>query len=375
MKKKLFGIITLVFGLSIVGFTGFALGTEDKSQEVIAESTYIYDIYVDIKSCSDYTDVYCHNWGNKDTSWPGTKMTQIKGTLYGVNLNSSSNNGCLFHNNKGKQTADLTVNKGQVFVMKSDTTGQWQTLDEIVSESNPSNETMRIFVNNSDLSNWNSSGAETHLRVWGTDAYETGSAIFDLNQSWFENKGTDASGIWYAYADVPTDIDGFQFVRCPSTNNRLIWNYTSAIDVINASSIARIYKIKEDGWDFNFEDKTGDEKTGPVLLSKVLEAYDTCSSSELNGAGAVNSIKENFYNNSTEEAKNTVIKSLNGVASKYTAKQHIEGMESFVSYSSKTAGSFDSISDNSFYLIIILGVVGLSVTGFVILKKKRQTTN
>lgn len=376
MKKKLFGIFTLVVGLSIIGFTGFALGTKDKMQEVVASSTYKYDIYVDIQSCTNYTEgVYCHNWGTSGTSWPGTKMTLIKDTLYGVNLKSSSNANCIFNSgNGGKQTGDLEVKKGQVYVMDSDTNGEWQTLDEIVTNSNSSSDTMRIFVNNSDLSNWSSAGAETHLRVWGTSVYETGSAVFRLNGNWFENGGEGASGVWYAYADVPTDIEGFQFVRCPSANNRRIWGYTSAITEINAESIARIYKIKESNWDFTFEDRTYDESVGPTLLSKVLEAYDTCSSSELNGAGAVNSIKSNFYDRATTNAKNTIIKSLNGDESgSYTAKQHIEGMELFISSTSNAAGALNFVNDNYIYLLVVIAIVGVSIAGFVVLKKKRQT--
>ena len=111
-------------------------------------------------------------------------------------------------------------------------------------------------------------------------------------------------------------------------------------------------------------------------MKKVMEAYDTCSSSVLNGYGAYNALNTNFYSHATAAAKSATQKSLNGQTA--TIQKHFEGMGSRTSGNGINSGRFlflgnskDDITSSIF--IIIFGTLSLAaVGGYFLLRKKKE---
>lgn len=349
-----------------------AVAASPKEEQVARAATYEYDVYVDIQGAhSDYDagDVYCHNWdGGSGTTWPGTKMTQVEGSLYGVNINSG-NKKCIFNAGQGKsQTSDLDVTNHKVYLLN---TNEWTDIHHYIdgSDQSPSNSTTRVFINNSDLGNWNSSGAQTMVRAWGSSSYSFDAAIYNLN--WFENSGTGASGKWYGYADIPADVSGWQVVRINPNCYRRIWNFGPNGDVSSGGS-ARIYDLDENGWDFYWNGNTSDSGVGETFAAKIFEAYNTCSSSDLNGYGAYSSLKANFFDYLTNNAKTSSCKSL-GSGINFTVNEHVSGMASRASGSPSNMIKTTNENKNiGLISIISILVLGCSFGAFFLLRKKRK---
>ena len=378
--------MTALVGVGV--FTG-AMNKSQKAEEPVAveaAGVSFQRIYVNISNAtSKYSNVYCHNWSNdggsdyNGTTWPGTKMTRVGSTnFYYVDLKKHTfddkyNNKCIFNNGSGTQTGNLDVNK-YYELDSAGTGGEWSSSfdDYHVATSNPSSQTMRIFVNNSDLTNWSSNDAETRIRCWGgntiSSPYE--GAIYDLK--WFQNNGTGASGTWYGFADIPTNITGWAIVRCNPTYKRVIWNYGPTHESVSGAEAARIYKIKENGWNFYLDSNTGDSAVGPAFATTILQAYDTCSSSLLNGYNAYDSLNSNFFSKLTSAARTTSCASLNGTTK--TVAEHVMGMsQRSIANSESAIGVLITNSNTSSAIpVVTTAVVALgAIGGFFFLKKKK----
>lgn len=69
--------------------------------------------YVKLYSPSNYNYVYIWDGNNKPCGeWPGTKMSSFDSNWYTYDMKTLSSFNVIFHDNKGDQTADLTVNQG-----------------------------------------------------------------------------------------------------------------------------------------------------------------------------------------------------------------------------------------------------------------------
>lgn len=387
-------ISALALSISMAVGVGVAVSTSVSSNEAIPVTAYHGQprkrIYVDITNAPNSFNgsVYCHNWQNDGgtdynaTGWPGTKMTQVGSSkLYYCDLNKLSfndnyNEYCIFNNGSGTQTGNLSVVGGLFNLNSAGTDGTWTSnVDKHYTSAHqtPSSNTMRLFVNNSNVSNWNSEGAVTAIRCWGSSSFESPyeGATYDLQ--WFGNEESGASGKWYGYADVPTDISGWAICRCSGSGWGYVWNEGPKQESVAASSAARLYILKEYNWDFSLDSTTSDSAVGPSMACKILEAYDTCSSSNLNGYGAYSALYSNFFSHLTSSAETQPCTSLNGKSMAVSA--HVNGMAE----RSGNALPFsawiipNNIESTSITLAVVISVAAMAmISGFFLIKKKRK---
>ncbi|MGN1126992.1 MAG: InlB B-repeat-containing protein, partial [Ruminococcus sp.] len=100
--------------------------------ELESVGAYTGIIYVDTKNLtSSWSSVYLHYWGGDSSTWPGVTMTSVGDGIYSYDLSSKSGvTGCIFHNNSGTQTGDLTIpsSDNAMFVLNADgKSGTWST--------------------------------------------------------------------------------------------------------------------------------------------------------------------------------------------------------------------------------------------------------
>ena len=371
--KTILGISLATIGLSGAIAVGVVTNTQANKAEIAQAATYDYDVYVDIQGAdNDYqTAVYCHNWGVEGTTWPGTPMTQVEGTLYGVNLKDSGNTNCKFDAGQDKaQTGDLTVNKHKVYLLN---TNEWVDINHFIDNESQgaSTATTRVFVNNSFAGNWTSGESKTMIRAWGSASYDFDGAIYDL--TWIHNDETDASGRYYGYADIPVDVTSWQLVRINPNVYRRIWDYGPTGSVASGGS-ARIYQLQEEGWNFSWNETTGDSAVGTKFAKAIIEAYSTCSDSGLNGYGAYTNLNNNFFKQLLDSAKSVEWKSLGGNAG-FTIEENIEGMKARATAASSSNLIKPTTVDNNIVALVVVSasVIAVCTTGaYLVLRKKKH---
>lgn len=259
-----------------------------------------------------------------------------------------------------------------------------------------SSSTGRVFLNNSgsDWASW--SAGSTGVYVRGGNATQTvGTKKF--NTIYFLNTFTDDNGTYYEYADIPTNASDFEFCVCNSQSyDEEVHHYQYGINPegggayevggtfeVTAGCFAKVYyatsKASEPQYVSISVGGTHDNETGANFMTKVLEAYDTCSSSALNGYGAYGNLYEYFYYNSaedkykvTEAVKSTLCRSLGG-GSDYTVSEHMEAMASRFALGSSRISLLPTASANdSTGAIVIVSTIAVAATaGFFFIRRKR----
>lgn len=377
MKKKLFGFVTAILTLGVLGGTAFIASNSEKNEiDVVQAATntnYEYDVYVDI-SGTDWSEVYCHNWGGTSgTSWPGTKMTKIGDTtLYGCSLKSKDNNMVIFTNNKGAQTADLNYYPNNYFSYSSN---MWKPL---LSEK-------KIIENK----------YETH-RVWYMPSYNdwwTKDCIQHVQ--WVENNITYSAPAYkagtistheYYYADIGINATEFYICRVDNIGMR-IYNKTNPITIDSSYKAGSVVEIWQSGGEIGKEFGTSQALKGSSvdICLLALDGILSCSDSNLNGVGSYNNYKENFFDKLSDTDKITFRNSTiddykyeEGFVSYENhsgelAEYKVEDKLNEISNSVSGTRSLSVFSENYTYLIIVLVLTFSSFIGFIILKKKRQT--
>ena len=260
------------------------------------------------------------------------------------------------------------------------TSGTWQTNPkkvELTSDQSPSSSTGRVFFNNSGTHWADNSGENKGCAVyaWGGSASPIlfGSRTAEAtiyNFKWFN----DDNGTSYGYADIPTDITGYKICRITAVDDYGTGTGYFSDNEFLADSFAYVRYGRTEGNYIDSDGVKGD--AGANLMKKVIEAYDTCSSSVLNGYGAYNALNTNFYSHATAAAKSATQQSLNGQTT--TIQKHFEGMGSRTSGNGINSGRFlflgNSKNDStSIIFIIIVGTLSLAaVGGYFLLRKKKE---
>ena len=112
-------------------------------------------------------------------------------------------------------------------------------------------------------------------------------------------------------------------------------------------------------------------------MTAVINAYDTCSSSVLNGYGAYGALYTNFYSHATDAAKTATATSLGGKS--VTIQEHFEGMASRSSGNNGAARIPGSSNDQSpltltLWIVLGAGILGMGAidTAYFVSKKKKR---
>lgn len=266
----------------------------------------------------------------------------------------------------------------------TDTSGVWLTPTVAqnavykTSDQSPSSSTGRVFFYNS-CTHWASKpgcavyawGGSASPTIWSGKSQVSSATIYHLN--WF----TDDNGESYGYADIPTDITGYKF--CTIKNADDVNSYFVTIDYFSDTSfIADSFAYVRYGLGSGNAISSGGahgDVAGANLMKKVIEAYNTCSSSVLNGYGASDALNLNFYSHATAAAKSATHASMNGTTA--TIQTHFEAMAS-----RKAGGRSSSANvlfpllgiqnDKYLILIVVISIIGVTTIGGYFFYKKRK---
>ena len=266
----------------------------------------------------------------------------------------------------------------------TDTSGVWLTPNVVqhavykTSDQSPSSSTGRVFFYNSGT-HW-ASAAGCAVYAWGGSASPTiwsghsetcDATLYNLN--WF----TDDNGESYGYADIPTNVSGYKFCTITNVNEYVTaTGYFSETSFI-PDSFAYVRYGLQNGNTINSGGAKNDV-AGANLMKKVIQAYNTCSSSVLNGYGAYNALNTNFYSHATASAKSATEKSLGG--STATIQAHFEAMQY------RSVNGLPSSVHNLLFLkntekapiylvVVIVSIVAISSIGGYFFYTKRKESN
>lgn len=252
---------------------------------------------------------------------------------------------------------------------------RYKTTDQTIDSS-----TGRFFVFNSDTS-WSGDGSIA-VRAWGKSAgtfngIDVSASIYFC--SWFEDEGANC---WYGYADVPYDIDGFQFVLMSGAEySSSIWNYQKNDSfAVSDSMFSGIYYASagtaREETTFSFGGAHSD-KAGAPLLQKMFDRYFSCSTCVYNGYKRANDLYDKVYIHAVDGATSTLIEDGN-----YTVEEKMYRMlkmnenlstKLFLGINNIFAEITNGSSNNPTLIIVISAVVtGLAVGGYFLLRRKKE---
>ena len=296
---------------------------------------------------------------------PAYEQYNYSGQIYLTDGNGSP---MLMMENDVNYWNDWTTSSNGVWFTQVKQNAVYKTTDQRASSS-----TGRVFFYNSGT-HWASAagcavyawGGSASPKIWSNQTINADATIYNLN--WF----TDDNGESYGYADIPTDITGYKFCTITDVNKYFTSvGYYSDTEFI-ADSFAYVRYGLADGNAISSGGAKNDT-AGANLMKKVIQAYDTCSSSVLNGYGAYSALNTNFYSHATAAAKAATEKSLGGAT--LSIQAHFEAMSS----RSSSASALSSIlaehitSGGSTVAIIAITAVSLmAIGGYFFFKKKHN---
>ena len=244
------------------------------------------------------------------------------------------------------------------------------------TDQSPSSSTGRVFFYNSGT-HWASAagcavyawgGSASGQKIWSSQSVTVDASIYHL--TWF----SDDNGSMYGYADIPTNVTGYKFTTLNSgvDSYELKLGYFSD-NQFSPDSFAYVRYGLQNGNTIN-SGGAKDDVAGANLMKKIIQVYDTCSSSVLNGYGAYNALNTNFYSHATAAAKSATEKSLNGQT--MTIQAHFEGMQARSTGgtpSSRIILGETAEKTTTYALVIIIGVIGVSaIGGYFFIRRRKE---
>lgn len=248
--------------------------------------------------------------------------------------------------------------------------GNWVTsFKEVKKTTTLTSSTGRVFFNNSGT-HWGNGTCAVY--AWGGDASQTIDSNITMEGTfyhfnWFE----DSNDIWYGYADIPTNITGYKIAKLNSDAYVTSLSYDSD-NAFTPDSFACV-KYGQSNGNYISEGGAKDDVADTALMTAVINAYNTCSDSVLNGYGAYSALNTNFYSHATDAAKSAIATSLGGKSA--TIQAHFEGMaQRSVGANSSSALIVASITKGgSMIIIIVISAISLAaVGGYFLFRKKKE---
>lgn len=214
-------------------------------------------------------------------------------------------NAC-YTNVSGAYWVDMTAYSGEYNGWSTDDTNiNWTTIPylySLTSDQSATDDTARVFFNNSDTP-WKDEGS-CALRAEGgsaTTKYWPKTVYF---LSWFEDKDDSGTGVWYGYADVPTDINKINFSLFNGASySPTLWNNSTSSDFeVVSDSFAKIYHAygsTKEATAIAAGGAKGDTAR-TELIRNVLAAINTCSDNVFNGYKAYTNLNTYVFSHKTE---------------------------------------------------------------------------
>jgi hypothetical protein len=160
--------------------------------------------------------------------------------------------------------------------------GSVEYVDDLASSAN----TQRVWCRPT-VDWWYASSARTAVRTWKT---VDGLATPTIYRT--QTIQDTINNLYYWYADIPTDVTGYQFIRLQGSWDS-IWNYSADC---TTSANYLIHYINDSTTTTGYIDAGSLDGT---TCARFLEGYTTCSNSSTNGYGAVSNIKSNWIDHLT----------------------------------------------------------------------------
>lgn len=389
----------LLLSTALAAGIGLSVASSKQVAEVNAASVPS-GVYVNIDNCqwkswgATLSNIKAHffNGGTGYTTWPGTAVTSVtvNGKSYGYASVPSGATQVIFNawggDSNQNKTGDLTIpTDGKLlftvtsYNTGSVQTGSWSNLDVMhptTSLLTPSASTARVFINNDSAhADWKS--AKLGIRAWGGSCSTLNNRPVTANVygvSWFNGNYSD---VWYGYADIPVDCTSFQVVRLSAdSQSATVWSYSDSINKSN-TAFSCIYYLVGGSTDSMSLSAGGakDDHAGSVLLAKVIESYDTCSSNNCNGYGDANELNTNFYSHADDWARSQTGTSRGGASATFSS--HFEAM---IARKASGASSSSILLNNSVVgssvgmiaTIITSSLVLTAIGGYFLFKRKKE---
>ena len=154
-----------------------------------------------------------------------------------------------------------------------------------------SSSTRRVWTR-PNFDDWYANSAITAIRAWGGDAGTE--AIYNTT-----SLKDSVNNLFYWYADVPTNVTGFQAVRLNPSDNT-IWSYSANFAPENSTQVTFI-----NGWSSNSYGVIGYPNMTANIAAAYVDGYCSCVDSDVNGFQAALLLKNNVYDNMSDTEKTT----------------------------------------------------------------------
>ena len=211
-------------GISVLYKEGTLPENPDEPDDPSETSTVYYE------NTNNWSDVYAYYWSDKNehmTTWPGTRMTNVKDNTYSVEIPSDAEY-IIFSNRGGSQTDDLTIAGENMIYNNGSWTEYSDGSSEIIPEDPEDPADGSIFYKNTN--NWSDvyiyywSDENTQMTTWpGVQMTNTGNNVYkaeiptDAQYAIFSNKGNSQTsdltldgygkiydnGNWSSYSSEP----------------------------------------------------------------------------------------------------------------------------------------------------------------------------
>ena len=211
-------------GISVLYKEGTLPENPDESDDPSETSTVYYE------NTNNWSDVYAYYWSDKNehmTTWPGTRMTNVKDNTYSIDIPSDAEY-IIFSNRGSSQTDDLTIAGENMIYNNGSWTEYSDGSSEIIPEDPEDPADGSIFYKNTN--NWSDvyiyywSDENTQMTTWpGVQMTNTGNNVYkaeiptDAQYAIFSNKGNSQTsdltldgygkiydnGNWSSYSSEP----------------------------------------------------------------------------------------------------------------------------------------------------------------------------
>lgn len=211
-------------GISVLYKEGTLPENPDEPDDSSETSTVYYE------NTNNWSDVYAYYWSDKNehmTTWPGTRMTNVKDNTYSIDIPSDAEY-IIFSNRGSSQTDDLTIAGENMIYNNGSWTEYSDGSSEIIPEDPEDPADGSIFYKNTN--NWSDvyiyywSDENTQMTTWpGVQMTNTGNNVYkaeiptDAQYAIFSNKGNSQTsdltldgygkiydnGNWSSYSSEP----------------------------------------------------------------------------------------------------------------------------------------------------------------------------
>ena len=231
-------------GISVLYKEGTLPENPDEPDDPSETSTVYYE------NTNNWSDVYAYYWSDKNehmTTWPGTRMTNVKDNTYSIDIPSDAEY-IIFSNRGSSQTDDLTIAGENMIYNNGSWTEYSDGSSEIIPEDPEDPADGSIFYKNTN--NWSDvyiyywSDENTQMTTWpGVQMTNTGNNVYkaeiptDAQYAIFSNKGNSQTsdltldgygkiydnGNWSSYSSEPEKPED-PADDCIYYQNTNIWN-------------------------------------------------------------------------------------------------------------------------------------------------------